>query len=124
MKVLLDTHTLLWWLDDHASLSRLVRNLLKKSDTVVFVSAASIWEISIKTSLGKLTVPDNYREKAAQSNFLPLPISFEHAAAVAVLPYHHTDPFDHMLIAQATVEQLTIISRDQRFKQYDVQVVW
>lgn len=124
MNVLLDTHTLLWWLNDHPGLSKNIRSLLKKSDTVVFMSAASVWEISIKTSRGKLTVPENYRQKALESNFLPLAISFDHAAAVAKLPYHHADPFDRMLVAQAQVEQLTLISADPILKKYSVPVLW
>jgi PIN domain nuclease of toxin-antitoxin system len=120
--MLLDTHTLLSWLADE-ELAPDVRDEIADPANWVAVSAASAWEISIKRALGKLTAPDDLPEQIRASDFSPLPIEINHALAAGQLPNHHEDPFDRMLIAQAQIEQLTIVTRDRRFGDYDVVVM-
>ena len=119
MRLLLDTHALLWWLADEG-LSESARGLIADPDNQVAVSAASAWEISIKKALGKLAAPDDLEQQVAENGFDPLPITIAHGIAAGALPRHHEDPFDRMLIAQARAEGLTIVTRDSRFKAYDV----
>ena len=90
---------------------------------LVFVSAASIWEIRIKQALGKLRLPKSFRETLERQPFMGLPVTAEHAHAVFGLPDHHRDPFDRMLVAQAKAERLAIVTRDERIKRYAVTVV-
>lgn len=127
MKLLLDTHALLWWLLDDPELPATVRRLIDRAETVR-VSAASIWEVAIKQRLGKLPelalAVAELPELIRQSGFLPLPVDERHAAAVAALPLHHHDPFDHLLIAQAQIEQLTLVSRDPQLAAYGVALRW
>ena len=123
MNVLLDTHILLWWLKEDKKLSSLHRNTISDSANVCFISAATIWEISIKSKLGKLKITDNYVSELREEGFLELPISWDHAARIKNLPLIHTDPFDRMLIAQAQIEELVLATVDERIKQYDVQVI-
>jgi PIN domain nuclease of toxin-antitoxin system len=119
VRLLLDTHALLWWLADEG-LSLPARDAIADPANLVFVSAASAWEISIKKALGKLTAPDDLEGQVDASGFSPLPISLAHGLAAGQLPRHHEDPFDRMLIAQAVAEGLTIITRDKRFEDYGV----
>jgi PIN domain nuclease of toxin-antitoxin system len=123
MKLLLDTHALLWWLEDPHLLSKEARNAVRNGKNAVYVSAAVAWEIVIKKGLGKLEVPDNLEETLAQNRFLALPILVSHALAVEKLPLHHRDPFDRMLIAQAVHEGLTLVSRDSQVRQYPVSCI-
>ncbi|MFH1581968.1 MAG: type II toxin-antitoxin system VapC family toxin [Pseudomonadota bacterium] len=123
MNLLLDTHVLLWWLDDDPNLSRQARTAIADGRNLVFISAAVIWEIQIKYALGKLKIPANFREVLEQQEFEPLDITMEHAYAVADLPPHHSDPFDRMLVAQAKVESLTIITRDNHIKKYKISLI-
>ena len=118
MSVLLDTHTLLSWVVG-AKLDNQTTQILSDPDSLVFVSAVSIWEISIKQALGKLTV-DGDLDAAILEDFEPLDISFDHARLAGELPSHHRDPFDRILIAQATLERLTILTRDRAFNDYEV----
>ncbi|MEH2327682.1 type II toxin-antitoxin system VapC family toxin [Nostoc sp.] len=120
MSFLLDTHILLWFLENDSKLSDQVREVITNPENVIFVSAISAWEISIKQSLGKLIVPGNLQEALRFSRFEVLSMTLAHGIKVADLPLHHKDPFDRMLIAQALVEGLTIITVDQKFKFYDV----
>ncbi len=113
MRLLLDTHSLLWWLADEG-LTTQARDAIADPANVVVVSAASAWEISRKKALGKLAAPDDL------GGFLPLPISIAHGVAAGQLARHHEDPFDRMLIAQAYAEGLTIVTRDKRFSEYGV----
>lgn len=122
MRLLLDTHVLLWWLADRA-LSKAERSAIADPTNVVMVSAANAWEISIKRALGKLTAPDDLATQLEEGGFTALPISIDHALAAGALPRHHGDPFDRMLIAQAGVEALTIVTRDEYFSLYDVAVL-
>lgn len=127
MRLLLDTHALLWWLLDDAELPASARRLIERAEAVR-VSAASIWEVAIKQRSGKLPelalAAAELPELIRQSGFLPLPVDERHAAAVASLPLHHRDPFDHLLIAQAQIEQLTLVSRDSQFAAYGVALRW
>jgi len=120
MNLLLDTHVLLWWMDDDPTLLQGAREAVADGGNMVFVSAATIWEIRIKHALGKLEIPVNFREVLEQQAFEMLSISADHAHRIGELPMHHRDPFDRMLIAQALVEGFTLITRDTRFKQYGV----
>ncbi|MCA9962953.1 MAG: type II toxin-antitoxin system VapC family toxin [Anaerolineales bacterium] len=121
MNLLLDTHIFLWAVEDHPNLSEAAREAIVAGDNVVFVSAATAWEIAIKRGLGKLDVPrGNYIEELKLHRFTPLDIKTEHALAVESLPPHHKDPFDRLLIAQAQIEQLTLITRDPKMMLYDV----
>lgn len=123
MRLLLDTHVVLWWRLDAPELSKPVRRAISVAEQV-FVSAASAWEVAIKSGLGKLRLDEPFAEMVDDSSFDRLPVSFEHAARVHVLPTHHTDPFDRMLVAQAIVEGLVIVSHDARLRDYDVRVLW
>lgn len=123
MNVLLDTHTLLWWLDDDPDLSREAFEIISDGENVVFISAASIWEIRIKESIGKINIPSDFKEILAKQPFEVLSITSEHAHAIKELPPIHKDPFDRMLIAQGKIEKLTIITRDSFFTEYDIGVI-
>lgn len=123
MNLLLDTHVLLWWLADGPELSAEARQLIASPDNMVFVSAATAWEIAIERALGKLEAPAQLAQALQESGFEPLLINLEHAELAGQLPRHHDDPFDRMLVAQARVEGLTLVSRDERVAKYDVRVV-
>lgn len=118
MNVLLDTHALLWWVAGE-KLSDEAVEVLENPDNLAFVSAASIWEISIKQAIGKLSV-DGDLDAVVLEDFEPLDIGFEHARLAGELPNHHRDPFDRLLIAQAKLESLTILTRDHAFADYEV----
>ena len=128
MRVLLDTHTLLWWLDGDRRLSRRARNLIAADDNSVLVSAVSAWEISTKVRLGKLPgaieVAAELPAVLRQQNFEPLPITIVHALRAGNLPGPHRDPFDRMLIAQAQDEDLALVSNERVFDVYGVRRVW
>ena len=123
MSLLLDTHTLLWWLSADPTLSDEAREAIAREDQIVFVSAASAWEISTKKGIGKLEAPDDLEERLRQHQFEPLAISVQQALAAGELPHHHDDPFDRMLVAQAQVERLTVVTRDPRIRAYDVPIL-
>lgn len=120
MRLLLDTHVLLWWLADDRALRRAARAAIGAEDSDVFVSAASAWEISIKRALGKLKAPTDLEDQLGRGRIEPLPITVGHALAAGALPPHHDDPFDRMLVAQARTEDLVIVTRDPRFALYGV----
>ena len=119
---LLDTHALLWWLADDARLPAGARKAIR-SQPVVHVSAATVWEIAIKRALEKLDVGDDWFD-ATFRDFSELSITAEHAGRAGELPQHHQDPFDRMLIAQALTEGLTLVTGDPAFEPYAVPVVW
>jgi PIN domain nuclease of toxin-antitoxin system len=123
MRLLLDTHALLWWLADDPELSEEARRLVADPDNLVAVSAASAWEMSIKTALGKLEAPDDLAAELEANRFLPLPIAIDHALHAGRLPLHHRDPFDRMLVAQAELESLAIVTRDVSFEPYAVPTI-
>lgn len=124
MRLLLDTHAAIWLIDDDRRLSDRARDATTDRANTVLLSAALVWEIALKRALGKLELPDGYVASLLEYAFVPLVITLEHAAAVEHLPHHHGDPFDRMLVAQAQVEGATIVSRDPRFKRYEVPVLW
>jgi PIN domain nuclease of toxin-antitoxin system len=123
MNLLLDTHVLLWWLDDNPTFSTNAKEVIADGRNVVFVSAVTIWEIRIKNTLGKLEIPDNFRKVLEQQTFEMLSITADHAHLIGTLPAHHRDPFDRMLIAQALFEGFTLVTRDSRFKRYRVSTI-
>ena len=112
MNLLLDTHVLLWWLDDPSLLSEAAGPPFATEESTVYVSAATAWEIVIKKALGRLDAPDDLEGVLRASRFLPLSVTVAHAVTVQLLPGHHRDPFDRVLIAQAMVDGLTIVTRD------------
>jgi PIN domain nuclease of toxin-antitoxin system len=120
MKLLIDTHVLLWWLDEPAQISDEAQSAIRTQENDVFVSAVTAWEIVIKKALGKLDAPDNLAEVISACRFLQLPMTIKHAVSLASLPAYHSDPFDRMLIAQAQVEELTILTRDSHILRYPV----
>ena len=122
MRLLLDTHVFLWWRVGRA-MSVEAMDAIRDADEV-FVSAASAWEVAIKEAAGKLRLGASFGDGVAQSRFVPLPINFLHAAAVAELPPHHRDPFDRMLVAQARIERLTLVTHDRRLEPYAASTIW
>lgn len=123
MNFLLDTHVLLWWLDDNSDLSEKARSVITDGEHLVFVSAATIWEIRIKEALGKLKIPRNFQKVLRDQPFEMLDITTDHAHAVGALPDHHRDPFDRMLVAQAKTEGLSLVTRDRHLKNYNIPIV-
>jgi len=125
MNLLLDTHVLLWWLDDNPSLSKKARAAIGDPKNIVFVSAVVIWEIQIKQAIGKLKIPEDFRRVLDKQPFEMLSITAEHAYTVADLPLYHQDPFDRMLVAQAKVGNFTIVTHDNDLKRYNIPlIVW
>jgi PIN domain nuclease of toxin-antitoxin system len=122
-RLLLDTHVFLWWLADSDRLSGSARDRIADPQAEVFVSAASIWEIAIKRALGKLKAPRRIVPLVEEEGFHGAAMELIHAERAGVLPPHHRDPFDRMLIAQAQIEDLTIVSADGRFEQYELKLV-
>jgi PIN domain nuclease of toxin-antitoxin system len=120
LNFLIDTHILLWWLADDSALSLKTRELISDENNLIFVSAASIWEMIIKKTLGKLKAPDDVEEVLKENNFKELPITVQHSIAVGYLPNYHKDPFDRMLVAQAKCEKLTLITADEKLTFYEV----
>ena len=127
MRVLLDTQAWLWMLAAPERLAPASRRLLTKSDNELLLSAASAWEIAIKHGLGKLRLPDTPEraipELMARTGVVPLPVLHRHALRVATLPRKHGDPFDRLLVAQAQIEDLAILTADRSFRLYDVRVI-
>lgn len=128
MKLLLDTHALIWAAENDSRLSDLAREAAKDPANEVFYSAASIWEMAIKIRLGKLKLAwpldDSFQALLEKNGFEFLAVEFDHAAKVAGLPLHHGDPFDRLLIAQALVEGLRPVSNDTALDAYDVKRLW
>jgi PIN domain nuclease of toxin-antitoxin system len=121
VRLLLDTRVLIWW-DEGAKLSAKAGRAIREAEQV-YVSAASAWEIAIKASLGRLSSTRTAAIAAAESGFEELPVRTGHAEVVQDLPWHHRDPYDRMLVAQAMVEGLTVVTRDSLFQRYDVKVL-
>lgn len=128
MRLLLDSHALIWWVDRHQQLSSSAYAAIADPGNDLLVSAATIWEIAIKVGLGRLSLSAQYRQWMLQAisnvSATVLPISVPYADVQAALPRHHRDPFDRMLVAQATMEQVAIVSNDVAFDAYGVQRVW
>nr|WP_240929799.1 type II toxin-antitoxin system VapC family toxin [Streptomyces coryli] len=119
---MLDTHVLLWWLQDSDQLGEGVKDLLD-TEPRIYLSAVTPWEIALKKSLGKLDGDDDLAEQARDSQFTPLPVTAGHGVRSGRLPLHHRDPFDRLLIAQAQTEGMTLVTRDRLIPKYDVQVM-
>lgn len=128
MKYLIDTAVFLWMALQPEKLSKTVSKIVEDGENTICLSAASTWEIAIKYSLGKLELrsepADFMREAITKMNVDLLPIAHHHALSIAKLPFHHKDPFDRLLIAQAQTEKLPIITLDKHFTSYDVDVIW
>ena len=127
MTLLLDTHAFLWFVTGDRRLSRKARRAVEAADSELLISTASVWEVAIKASLGRLTLPTSihhYFDDKVAAGFIILPIEWVHAAKVAELPFHHRDPFDRLIIAQGLVEGIPIVSGDPEFKSYGARIVW
>ena len=128
MKLLLDTHALLWFFSGNTKISETAKVLIENPQNHKFISIASIWEMAIKQSQGKLdlevTAAQYIKEKLAMDDFSLLPIKIEHLELVSSLPFHHRDPFDRLLISQSITEQIPILSSDKAFDQYPVKRIW
>ena len=124
MRLLLDTHVVLSWLLGGGKLGRDAEHQLEDPSNQLIVSAVVVWEVAIKRALGKLQIPMTFVDDMLRSDALKLPISIEHAAGVERLPHHHRDPFDRLLVSQATIEKATLVSSDDAFSAYDVPVLW
>lgn len=128
MRVLSDTHALLWWLSDDANLSDIARQTIADPGNTVFVSAASPWEIATKFAKGKLptaeTIIPNLSQIVAEEGFLPLPITIDHMIRSAFLPGEHRDPFDRILAAQSLIDDLVLLSIDEKLPELGSRVVW
>lgn len=122
-RLLLDTCILIWWRADDPRLGATARRAIREASEV-FVSAVAAWEISIKTSIGKLVVPELISSALPALGLIELPITIAHAERAGALPAHHKDPFDRMLVAQASHEGLTLVTCDHVFQSYDVRVLW
>jgi PIN domain nuclease of toxin-antitoxin system len=122
LRLLLDTHVLLWWFAGEPLVPE-AKRLIAAPDSEVFVSAASPWEAEIKAQMGKLTVSGDLAAQVARDGFIELQVSFAHGVTAARLPQHHRDPFDRLLVAQAQLEGLTIVTRDPVFDRYPVAVL-
>jgi PIN domain nuclease of toxin-antitoxin system len=120
LRLLLDTHALLWWLSGGGALRPNARAAIADGSSFVAVSAASAWEISIKRAIGRLKAPSDLVAQLEHHRFSPLPISVPHALRAGELPPHHPDPFDRMLVAQAELEGLVIVTRDENIARYGV----
>lgn len=123
--LLLDTNVVIWLLlADHDAVTDRAERALLDEDNTLFVSAVVPWEIAIKRSLGKLEIEADWARAISRLDFNQMPVTSEHAAAVERLPWHHRDPFDRLLVAQATLENQAIVSADPDMKKYDVEIVW
>ena len=122
MRLLLDSHVALWWLDNHVSLGVECRRQIEQADEAFF-SVVTPWELGIKQALGKLTMPDGLVDALRSGGFIPLHISVEHAEHAPTLPIHHRDPFDRMLVAQAQLEALSLATADEILGAYDVELI-
>jgi PIN domain nuclease of toxin-antitoxin system len=124
VKLLLDTHAALWWLADDARIGSEAERQLSDETNRVLLSAAVIWEVAIKRSLGKLRAPSDLAPTLIAAGAQPLAITLDHAAAVESLPWHHRDPFDRLLVAQAQTENAAIVSQDEQLQPYGVPLIW
>lgn len=127
MLQLLDTHTFIWFINGDTALSDKIITRIESADAINFISIASIWEIAIKTSLGKLELKRPFNEIESQiqeNNFQILPVTIDDTITISSLPFHHRDPFDRLLAAQSLNNKISIITKDDIFKKYNVDVIW
>ncbi len=128
MRILLDTHALLWYIWGNSNLTKTAQLAIENPNNIIYVSTASQWEITIKHSLGKLTLnlplPDFLEIRIDGNGFLTLPIERQHLLVLPSLPFHHRDPFDRLLIAQSIAESIPLISADKAFDAYPITRIW
>lgn len=128
MRLLLDTHVFLWWVDDAPELSPRAREAILDPENQCYLSVASCWELAIKISLGKIELRSPLErfipEQLAVNSFSLLPIDFRHVARVDVLPFHHSDPFDRLLVVQALTEKLVLVTADRQLTRYGTSCLW
>ncbi len=127
MRLLLDTHTLIWFLNGDSKLSQNARTAIEHPNNLKIVSIASIWEIAIKLSLNKFKFDKGFKsflELVENNGFVVLPITFEHALTVSNLEFFHRDPFDRLLISQCVTDNLVIVSKDENIAKYDIETLW
>lgn len=124
MRLLVDTHAALWFLEGDPNLSAVALSLIEDDSIERRLSAASVWEVAIKRGTGKLTAAADFHKLMERKGVQGLAVTDAHAAVVADLPMHHRDPFDRLLVAQARLEGMTILSKDENLRAYDVPVVW
>jgi PIN domain nuclease of toxin-antitoxin system len=123
MRLLLDSHTLVWWLAEDSKLAPTATKAIDSSSNEVMVSAASVWEIEIKRTIGKLPLRGDVALHIQAAGFTPLAMTYRHAHAAGRLPRHHRDPFDRMLVAQAQLEDAALVTSDEELLQYDVPIL-
>jgi PIN domain nuclease of toxin-antitoxin system len=128
MNVLIDTHTFLWWNTDDPVLSERAKEIIADGRNEVFLSAASVWELVIKTARGRLILPEPPTQYIASRmglyRFRPLAVQIRHAVQVYELPPYHNDPFDRMLIAQCQLESMPLVTKDENIWHYEVETIW
>ena len=124
MKLLLDTHAALWWLSDDTRLGDTSAQLMTDASNQVLLSAVVVWEVAIKRSLGKLEAPGDFAGTLLGAGAQALPIGVDHADAIGELPWHHRDPFDRLLVAQAQIERAVLVSDDDALRPYGAPMVW
>ncbi len=128
MRALLDTHAFLWWISDDRRLSNRSREIIGDGRNELFFSVASGWEISIKAGLGRLDVPGNLEsfiaDQLSRNAIWGLPIYLRHALHTRTLPDHHRDPFDRILVSQAVLEEMSLLSADPQIPSYPIEVIW
>jgi PIN domain nuclease of toxin-antitoxin system len=122
MKLLLDTHVALWWSHAPRKIRASTKRAIERAECV-FVSAASVWEVANKVAIGKLKLPGSFADRMRECGFLELSVGYQHAEFLAKLPLHHRDPFDRVLIAQAMIERLTLVTVDENIALYDVAIL-
>ena len=123
MRVLLDTHTLIWGLCEPDRLNVKTKELLTNIDNIIFVSIASLWELQIKKSLNKITLPDNFTSQLQENGYELLNITHEHISKLDTIPMIHRDPFDRMLISQCTYENIPLVTKDTEIIKYNIQII-
>jgi PIN domain nuclease of toxin-antitoxin system len=124
VKLILDTHAALWWLAGDDQFGSAAAEHLEDETNQVLLSAAVVLEVAIKRAQGKLEVPDGFADTLLGAGVQPLPITLAHTAAVEHLPWHHRDPFDRLLVAQAGIERAAVVTRDDALAAYDVTLIW
>lgn len=127
MRYLLDTHSVIWYLESSPKLSKHAQTLIEDGSNQCFVSVASLWEMAIKIALDRLellTEFEKMQELLIMNSFEILPIQFEHLKVITQLPFHHHDPFDRILVAQSQVEKLVLISKDEKLQPYKIETLW
>lgn len=127
MNILLDTHAFMWFVNGDPMLGKAAKDAIENLENKILMSVASLWEIAVKVNIGKLSLSRPYTEIRDQmeENFIELlPITFDHTIQLTDLPLHHRDPFDRLIIAQAMTEKMAVLTKDENFKHYPVDIIW